>query len=709
MIPQDGRRNFRFCGAWLAVRAAVNLSIIGMLAFAGVGAAADISGLAVVAELSRADVLDAEPSASEDGLAIVYYRFASLFDPSSETFLESSRPSRGEPFGAPSASAFAAVLSTARDRSPWMSNDRLRLFFASDREGRFDLYEASRSAAGAAFGVPSRIGASQAGAEDTVPRLAGGELALYFMSDRDSPGAPRIYRAVRASTAVDFANPALVSEIPSGFSLLDVSENERALLLLSASGDSIFGASRASLDVPFSAPFLIQEYSGSLFQGGSFTGDLTRVFLGIAEGSYDPMSLDLAEGQLAFEAQPQPTPTPRPHVPEPKPAVSLAADSETLAEAAGDAANPRGAAFDSQGRLIFFDQKATVSGGATIGSNQLMRLTLPAGPDRATPAALEILAAQSDFAAVDSRWNRLFNWPVIEGLETLPDDSVVLLAATQDYPATDAQRILRVIPGGAAGGAPTVKTVARFTRNDLAGAAGTRSMRALAACRLDSPPILYFAVDNRIYQVASGATDAIPAFWREIPNLAEIRDLAFTCGGSLIAGGRGANNLIRIDRATGASSPLLTEGFSATLGGNFYEVETFDVRLANGDILGLYRSSPPFPETASDWVLFRVAAPSGGLCGSKIKRDAQPLVALDYLLEEQIFADRDIAPWLGPFPDFALPGCGLAVSPNSPNLYCCMGTAFDPPAPAELWNRGLIVRIAARVEEGIPQTGIMYY
>jgi hypothetical protein len=77
---------------------------------------------------------------SEDGLLFLF-TYDSRADDEEEDVYCAVRPDLESPFGPPI--EVANLNSSASERDPWLSLDRKRLYFASDRSGEFEIYVAA--------------------------------------------------------------------------------------------------------------------------------------------------------------------------------------------------------------------------------------------------------------------------------------------------------------------------------------------------------------------------------------------------------------------------------------------------------------------------------------------------------------------------------------------------------------------------------------
>ncbi len=676
-IQEDTGAKSSGLAAWRRARRRLALTLaLALMAISGAAAAgeapdrarADLANLQILAELSRPEAEESEPAVTRDERAIVFRRTADLLDPAAETFAEATRAAATLPFSGETSAPFTALLSAARERTPRLSEDRLRLFFASDRAGRFGLYVAEREAPGGVFAAPLPLSVNAAGADDTQPCLARDGRDLFFLSDRDSPGIPRVFHAERsasATLAAEFGPAVRLDEIPAGYTPLDVSEDALALLLRNDSTGALFAARRDSPDAPFAPPAPIHLFAAGELRGASLAGSAARLYFGAVTQPGDPLAVDLAVADFSFAPAVTPSPTPTPPPPAPLPLMVVEISRDQIAALTEDAGNPRGAAFDSAGRFLFFDQRALVSGGGTIGSNRLLRATLGAP---GAPPALEILATEADLAAADPRWARGENWPALAGLAALGDGSAVLLGSTPA--AEEEQRLLRVAPGNP----PAVTALSAFRWGDLPGNASGAPVEALAVDSSGAPEWIVLAAGPRIYRLAANTPGALPSLWATAPFPgARILDLETAPAGydygqnSVYFAGEGLDNIYRYYSAEGSTTPILEGALQyglSELGNPGARVEAFAIDPASLEspplprLICLCAADSPWPGSASRKALFRMTRNFPG----------RPWTPWDFVRQEPVFADPDIAPWISPWPELTAPGGGMAISPLRPGV-----------------------------------------
>jgi len=109
-------------------------------------------------------------------------------------------PRNGETFGTPFA-IDELNLPSVTDRSPVLSADGLRLYFASNRPtgtGPDDIYVATRSRIGARFGQPVSVTELNTSSRERPNWISPDDCTLYFASDRPGTnGGPDLWRAER--------------------------------------------------------------------------------------------------------------------------------------------------------------------------------------------------------------------------------------------------------------------------------------------------------------------------------------------------------------------------------------------------------------------------------------------------------------------------------------------------------------------------------
>jgi hypothetical protein len=158
----------------------------------------------VFAELT-ADLRDMAPAVTADGLALV---FASNRGGAVDDLWIATREERGDPFGDPQ--PLGGVNEPESEWSPWLSSDRLRLYFASSRPGSvgFDIFLARRDEPDGPFRSPSPIADLSSDGADRWIRLSEDEREAFVASNRaGGEGNLDLYRFARAEPDGIFGDP----------------------------------------------------------------------------------------------------------------------------------------------------------------------------------------------------------------------------------------------------------------------------------------------------------------------------------------------------------------------------------------------------------------------------------------------------------------------------------------------------------------------
>ena len=154
------------------------------------------------------------PHLAADGLTLY---FSMQVRGSSEDIYLSTRSSPDGSFGDPV--AVAEVNSASAEGTPFLTADGSSLYFFSQRGGgqatARDLYVASRSTPGAAFGTPTVLPGVNSNQLDQSPYLSSDGLELWLGSHRGNTGFEDLFVARRARTTDDFDAAVAASELNS--------------------------------------------------------------------------------------------------------------------------------------------------------------------------------------------------------------------------------------------------------------------------------------------------------------------------------------------------------------------------------------------------------------------------------------------------------------------------------------------------------------
>jgi Tol biopolymer transport system component len=176
--------------------------------------------------------------------------------------------------------------STAYDGYATQTPDGLTVFFASTRggAGTWDLYQATRASTADAFGNPSLVANVNSGANEVAPVLSADGLTLYFTSNRDNSQSD-IYVATRPSAAAAFGDPTKLLNVNNATAQEEpsfVSADQLTLWFSSTRTENvnkIFVANRATTAVAFGTPTLVTSLSGTGAEdyGAQLSADLRSV------------------------------------------------------------------------------------------------------------------------------------------------------------------------------------------------------------------------------------------------------------------------------------------------------------------------------------------------------------------------------------------------------------------------------------------------
>lgn len=616
------------------------------------GLYANVTNVSRIAELDQPPGWSAYPRISSDELNIYYMHIIGA-SPSQDFIYQASRTLKTNPFDAPTSSPFVNIMSsTSNESSPWVSSDGLRIYFASDRDGSYDIWFASRPNTLVPFGAPTKmVYINSISGIEGIPVLANNELSIYFISNMmDIYGPSRIYRATRSSISSDFSSLALVDEIDTSLYLFDVSNDEKQMLLTQYSGTYLFHATRENTSTPFGTP-LMCYFDNNQIMGASLNSDWTKIYFSILDSYPTLYQADFSPAAPT----PTPPPTPTPILPQPVPDIALVATKDQISNFTHDYANPWAGDFDAQGRYYFFDQKiSTCYSCPTSGTNQLIRIEA-----EGDNPIFSVVATQADLGSKDSAWNGTYGeYPTIGNMRILSDDSIILVGSHFMTP----RPLLRIVPGTP----PQVSIIALINY-----ALSTFPM-GMAVDKSATPNIIYFSIYNGIYRVnADQINYPINSTWTTVPSN-YIYGIVVEEGGDLIAAGAGLGvfEIYRINHITGAVS-VVASNLQFDLYGNYYSTPALTANPLTGDIFGLYNSSPSYPRTNSKMNIFKMEK------GSGIAYQYPD----NYVTGYQVLTDPDIAPFCSyPLHQLYIYAGGFSINPSGHWLYISNGWTFNPSA-----------------------------
>lgn len=179
---------------------------------------------------------------SADERTVYFHRLA----PGGDLF-SATRGDAAGTFG--TAAALTALNQTSADElSPSVSADGLMMVFTSNRGGTLDLFLADRDTTGGAFAVVSQIVALNSGSADTDGYLTADAGEVWFASDRD--GDFDLFRATASGSTFDTDLP--VTELNTGGPDTNPVVTDDGLTIFFERDTAIFTATRATASGAFS-------------------------------------------------------------------------------------------------------------------------------------------------------------------------------------------------------------------------------------------------------------------------------------------------------------------------------------------------------------------------------------------------------------------------------------------------------------------------
>ncbi len=221
-----------------------------------------------------------------------------------------------KPFGAPELVAEITTTGASNsDTSPWLTEDELSLYFASNRAGgvgSFDIYLSTRADRTAAWGAPAIVAGVNTTGPEQRPTLTGDGLTMYAVIEPvGSPSTnPTIGVATRASTSASFGalTPVTILNDADIDASPYVLPDHSALYMVSRRGGAnniqIYRAARSG-DM-FSAPALVTGTMLDVFDAHATAvptpDELTLYFGSDRGGNYDVWVATRASQAVGFGA-----------------------------------------------------------------------------------------------------------------------------------------------------------------------------------------------------------------------------------------------------------------------------------------------------------------------------------------------------------------------------------------------------------------------
>jgi hypothetical protein len=182
-----------------------------------------------------------------------------------------------EPLGRFDAPTLVEALShSANDDDPCFTEDRLELYFTSNRPGGLgggDIW-VSRRVGNAPWGEPELVAELSSSAEETTPGVSPDGLTLWLATDRRGcVGGMDIWVSTRASRAGTWSAPVCVAELSSRQNDLGPAPTSTLLEMVLTSSRSglsagdLYLATRSSTGAPWGTPEMIAGVSSSEWDG----------------------------------------------------------------------------------------------------------------------------------------------------------------------------------------------------------------------------------------------------------------------------------------------------------------------------------------------------------------------------------------------------------------------------------------------------------
>lgn len=157
---------------------------------------------------------DEGPFLAADGLSLWLHSWRDEGPGDARNLWVSTRASTTVAF--PAATLVAVLNTDDGEGDPHLSDDLLRMYFASDRSGSsggYDIWFAERPSIVTEFGTPTRLAEVSSSDRETDPTLTSDELTMLLMSNRPGSLASDIYLATRSAITEPFGEPVALAEV----------------------------------------------------------------------------------------------------------------------------------------------------------------------------------------------------------------------------------------------------------------------------------------------------------------------------------------------------------------------------------------------------------------------------------------------------------------------------------------------------------------
>jgi hypothetical protein len=167
----------------------------------------------LLANVNMPDSLTIDPTATANGLTLVFRARMGPVDSGIDKLYSATRPDAAGDF--PAGTLMASLNSTSDTVQPFLLPDGSEIYFSSSRLGDFDIFRATQGSS--AFDTPSAVAElNVTGANEGDPVLSVDDLTIFFSSTRDGGvGMQDIWEAQRPSKAASFGAPVNVREVNS--------------------------------------------------------------------------------------------------------------------------------------------------------------------------------------------------------------------------------------------------------------------------------------------------------------------------------------------------------------------------------------------------------------------------------------------------------------------------------------------------------------
>jgi hypothetical protein len=183
--------------------------------------------------------------------------------------------------------------SPSEDRTPWLSQDELEIFFSSDRAGTPDLYHATRARSGDAFSSPELVAELSGPGQDYDPFLSDDALTIWFWR---VPGD--VVTAGRADRNSLFSSPQPEPSIAGRHPSMPADELSVYTASLHATvTEDIWVATRASLANAFGPTSVVSVSTDQDDQGPSISADGQTIWFG-SRGLNADQTLQIGEATM---------------------------------------------------------------------------------------------------------------------------------------------------------------------------------------------------------------------------------------------------------------------------------------------------------------------------------------------------------------------------------------------------------------------------